>query len=262
VSLSYSDTDRTSGDKTILFLHGFMGSRGDWNEIAASMTGWRCVAVDLPGHGETAAQDDLNVYSMAGACKELAGLLDMLRIDRCAVAGYSMGGRLALHFARAYPERVERLVLESASPGLRTDGERNARRQYDQGLARRLESGDFESFLRKWYDVPLFASLRRDRTRFESLFTQRMANRPAELAKSLRGMGTGIQDPLWDELGAYTIPTLLLTGALDAKFVEIAEAMAALCPAMTSHVVPDCGHNIHFEQVAEYTEVLLDFLSR
>ncbi len=253
--------NHANGDRTILFLHGFMGCRGDWDEVVGGMTGWRRVTVDLPGHGETAAQGNLDAYSMARACDALAGLLDTLGIARCAVTGYSMGGRLALHFARSFPERVERLVLESASPGLRTQEERRARRQYDEGLARRLESGNFESFLRRWYDVPLFASLRRDPARFKSLFARRLTNRPEELAKSLRGMGTGTQDPLWDDLSGHTPSTLLLTGALDTKFVEIAEAMAVLCPAMTSRVVPDCGHNVHFERPAEYTEALLGFLS-
>ncbi len=76
----------------------------------------------------------------------MLGLLDDLGVERPVIAGYSMGGRLALYLALRHPDRCAGLFLESASPGLEDAGERAARRAADGEMATRLED-DFEGFL-------------------------------------------------------------------------------------------------------------------
>jgi 2-succinyl-6-hydroxy-2,4-cyclohexadiene-1-carboxylate synthase len=156
---------QVSGDRrspTILFLHGFMGSSADWRGPIAAL-GYRyfCIAVDLPGHGASLGMPP-DKYTIEGATRTVIGILDELERVRTIIAGYSMGGRLALYLALRYPERCAGLFLESASPGLENAGERAARRAADESKAGRLESGDFEAFLQDWYRQPLFAYLTRD----------------------------------------------------------------------------------------------------
>src|SRR5918994_3254865 len=148
-----------SGDRlspAVLFLHGFMGSSADWREIMAAL--WDRtfrIAVDLPGHGASLGLPP-DSYTIEGATRAVIRTLEGLEVTRPVVAGYSMGGRLALYLALRYPERCAGLFLESASPGLEGASEREARGVADDSKARRLESGDLEAFLRDWYRQPLF----------------------------------------------------------------------------------------------------------
>ena len=128
---------------------------------------------------------------MEGTARAVVRTLDELEARRPVIVGYSMGGRLALYLALRYPERCTGLFLESASPGLESAGEREARRDADEEKAKRLESGDFENFLRDWYRQPLFAPLAREERLLWRTIEARRRNDPSELARSLRGMGTG-----------------------------------------------------------------------
>src|SRR5699024_8067238 len=97
-----------------------------WNSV------FQVIAIDLPGHG---ASDIKQFPSMIGFTDELKALFDLLQISRCHLLGYSMGGRVALSFALRHPDYVSHLILESASPGLKTIEERLNRQQQDAKLA-------------------------------------------------------------------------------------------------------------------------------
>ncbi len=104
------------------------------------------VRLDLIGHGESEAPSDPARYRMNRAVADLTGILDRLQISRAHVLGYSMGGRLALSLAASAPARVKTLLLESSSPGLKTDAERRARQERDEALADRVEREGLEAF--------------------------------------------------------------------------------------------------------------------
>jgi len=252
-----------SGDArppTVLFLHGFMGSSEDWRSVMAALDGrYRCLAVDLPGHGASLGLPPED-YTMEGAVRNLLGLLDELNIERPALVGYSMGGRLALYLALRHPEWCAGLFLESASPGLENAAEREARRRSDEEQAVRLESGDLASFLYDWYRQPLFASLSRHEGLVEAVIEARSRNDPGELARSLRGMGTGNQPSLWDELGALRVPALAVAGELDERYAGVAGRMASLDPRIRSAIVTGAGHNVHLEVPEAYLALLESFL--
>ncbi len=244
----------------VLFLHGFMGSAADWWGPMDALAGnYHCVAVDLPGHGASLGLPE-GAYTIEGTTRLLLGLLDEVEIQTATLVGYSMGGRLALYLALRYPERCAGLFLESASPGLESAEERRTRRASDEEKAAWLESGDFEKFLNDWYRQPLFSSLARDERLLRETIDARRSNDPAELAKSLRGMGTGSQPSLWGELADLEVPTLAVVGELDEKFVGITRRMVDLCPSMRTVVVPGAGHNVRLEVPGAYTRLLKDFL--
>ncbi|MGH3088314.1 MAG: 2-succinyl-6-hydroxy-2,4-cyclohexadiene-1-carboxylate synthase [Rubrobacteraceae bacterium] len=247
---------------TLLFLHGFLGSSKDWREVIVSFDeSFRCIAVDLPGHGKSLGMPAEN-RAMEGAANELLKVLDGLGIERASIVGYSMGGRLALYFALRFPERCEKLFLESASPGLKTEKERAARREADEERAKRLEGGNFEEFLRDWHRQPLFTSLSRHEGLVEKLIERRKDNVPRELAKSLRGMGTGSQPSLWEKLKDLPVPTLAVAGGLDEKFVCIAREMAERSPRISPEIVPNAGHNVRLEAPGAYLSLSERFISR
>ena len=245
----------------MLFLHGFMGRAEDWSDVRAGLARRLfCITPDLPGHGASLGMPP-DRYTMEGAARSVLDVLDGTGVDRATVVGYSMGGRLALYLALRHPDRCAGLFLESASPGLEDATERAARRLADEKKAARLESGDFDEFLRDWYRQPLFASLAHDEGLLRRTIGDRLRNDPAELAKSLRGMGTGSQPSLWEELPGLRVPALAVAGGLDAKFVEISHRMASRASRMRATVVPGAGHNVHAEAAAAYLSSLETFLS-
>ena len=257
--LNYEITDdRVS--PAVLFLHGFMGSSADWREVLGAM-GDRahCMAVDLPGHGASLGLPP-DTYTIEGASRAVIRTLDYLQVVRPVVAGYSMGGRLALYLALRYPSRCAGLILESASPGLESAGERAARRAADGTKAKRLESEDFEAFLRDWYAQPLFAPLARNEDLLRRTIDARRRNDAGELARSLRGMGTGSQPSLWGELEGLAVPALAITGELDEKYAGISSRMVGINPRIESAVVPRAGHTVHAETPAAYASLLGRFV--
>lgn len=254
-----------SNNPTILFLHGFMGDRLEFKTaIAVLSEQFYCVAIDLQGHGQTEAIDRDNdhddYYTIQSTANFVIKFLDLLRLERCFLVGYSMGGRVALYLALYFPQYFHRVVLESASAGLRSTKERSDRLAKDRQLAAKLETSDFRLFLENWYQQPIFATLR-SHPDFPQLLAHRFHNSPAQLAKSLRNLSTGMQPSLWELLSENEIPLLLIVGDLDLKFVQINRQMQSLCKQAQLEIMPSCGHNIHFENPIVFIEKVQSFLT-
>ena len=243
----------------ILFLHGFMGNCHDFLTVIDRLSEFCCLVVDLPGHGKTEVKQDYN-YQMANTAQALIRLLQELNIQQCFLVGYSMGGRLALYLIVYFPEYFPGVILESASPGLKTRSGRDRRIEHDYKLAKQLQSQDYDLFLQQWYSNPLFASFVRH-PNYKQAIASKLKNDPLNLAKSLRFMGLGMQPSLWNDLPSIKIPLLLLVGTLDPKFVAINREIASLSPQAKLFAVKDAGHNIHFERPTEWIRLVKAFLA-
>ncbi|MDT0091011.1 2-succinyl-6-hydroxy-2,4-cyclohexadiene-1-carboxylate synthase [Listeria marthii] len=259
----YYLTNALSGDKPVLLmLHGFTGSSETFQDSISHLKEWyNIIAPDLLGHGKTASPEEVARYSIQEICADLAEMLHQLKIAKCFVLGYSMGGRVATAFAAAYPEIVRGLVLVSSSPGLRQADVRASRVQADNRLADRIEAEGITSFVDYWENLALFNSQSvlpaEQKKRIRS---ERLAQNPHGLAMSLRGMGTGKQPSYWDKLAGFTFPVLLITGALDEKFEKIAQDMQQLLPNSTHVTVQDAGHAVYLEQPNIFSSQLNNWL--
>lgn len=245
----------------MILLHGFLGAPGDWElSVAPGLDeiGAQCLTPWLPGHGVDPSEPAYGAVTM----DEFFEHLDELPLDDGTLVGYSMGGRLALHYALARPQRVHRLVLEAASPGLETEGERARRVADDEGLAQAIEREGIEAFVERWESLPLFASQRelaphlRDRVR-----GIRRGHRASGIAGALRVLGTGALPSLWDRLREWDRPTLIVVGSLDAKFLAVGRRMAARLADCTLVEVEGAGHNVHLEAPGPWLTAVTDFLA-
>ncbi len=261
-SCSVWDSGESSRSVPVVLLHGFAGSGESWAGVRERLAErYRVVALDLPGHGATPEGCDAAGYTMEAAADRVERVLAWLHIERAALAGYSMGGRLALYVAVTRPARVGSLVLESASAGLQDPPARFERRSQDERRAELLESDGIETFVDRWENMPLFASQRRlDPSMRAALRRERLACDPRELAANLRGMGLGSQPWLGPWLGELDIPVLLVTGGADTKFTGIAADLERRMPRARLVVVAGAGHNVHLEKGPEFAAAVLDFL--
>ncbi len=258
-SLHFRVTGPSRGP-AILFLHGFMGSALDWDDIVADLKDdYQCVGVDLPGHGRSVGLTP-DRYSVEDVVKELSRILTELGIRTCVPVGYSMGGRVALSFGLNDPERCAGLVLESTSPGIERAEKRLRRLREDEERAEELQS-DFENFLSSWYDQPLFESVGSHMGLWTRLIVRRRENDPAELARALVGLGPGRMSPMWERLGDLTVSTLALAGEMDQKYVGMLDEMKRAAPSLRTTVVPGAGHNVHLEQPACFIAIVRRFLT-
>jgi 2-succinyl-6-hydroxy-2,4-cyclohexadiene-1-carboxylate synthase len=233
----------------LVLLHGFTQTRQSWRRTAQALAPrYRAVVPDLPGHGQavhrTASFDACAAYVRA-----------LAPAPTFTLAGYSMGGRIALHSALTLgPEIVTRLVLVGASPGLADPAERAARRKADDELAARIETLTIEAFAREWGAQSLFAD--QPERVAEGAYADRLRNTPAGLSAALRGLGTGVMEPLWERLPQLPIPVTLVVGERDEKFLALAEAMQARLPNAQLVVVPKAGHAAQLENPAAVAEAI------
>ena len=253
----------TKQQPPLVLLHGFTGSVANWQtHLVAFSNSYRTIVIDLLGHGQTDAPHVPTRYAMSESARDIVELLATIAPGPFNLLGYSMGGRLALYLAVAYPQLVQRLILESASPGLADPVARKERRERDDALADQIEQEGVVAFVDRWEAIPLFASQHAlPSASRERLHQQRLENREDGLANSLRGMGTGMQPVLWNQLPSLLIPTLLLTGALDQKFCSIATEMQKQLPTAIHTTIPHAGHTIHLEQPEAFQQAILAFLS-
>jgi 2-succinyl-6-hydroxy-2,4-cyclohexadiene-1-carboxylate synthase len=258
VRLSYF----VSGEGTpVTLLHGFTQSGSGWLETISRMpAGWMWIVPDLRGHGETRTRPGAPC-SMDACAADLEMLWDHLGVARTHLVGYSMGGRLALHVAARRPERILSLLTIGAHAGLE-EGAREGRRQGDEALAGRIEKEGLETFVQYWSNLSLFAGLERRGPAFVAqIRAARMTNHVAGLACSLRGMGAGAMEPVWDELGSVTFPCTFVAGQLDHGYVSSARRLAATVPHGRVEVVPRAGHTVHQERPEAFARLLEDHLA-
>lgn len=243
----------------LLLLHGFTGSGAIWADHARELRGFRMIAPDLPGHGRSphpGSEDDLE--SIADG---VVGVLDREGIERASWLGYSMGGRVALAAAIRHPLRFDRLILEGASAGIEDSGEREARRLADDTLADSILSDGVEAFVDRWERIPLFAT--QQRLPASVLIRQRehrLAATARGLASGLRAASVGRQPAYWDRLAEIQLPTTVIVGAEDEKYVGQGRRLCEAIADAVLHVVEGAGHAVHLEKPGVFWDLVRDAL--
>ncbi len=118
VGIAYLDFEPLTTDRAepIVLVHGFASTHAvNWlfTQWVKTLTedGRRVVVFDLRGHGRSGKLYDPEAYSFEAMAGDIGRLLDHLDIERADIMGYSLGGRIATHFALSEPERVRSLVL-------------------------------------------------------------------------------------------------------------------------------------------------------
>ncbi len=219
----------------LVWLHGFTQTKHAAQEFRSILTErFEVLTIDLPGHGENA--------HIAANLSETADLLaEILPKEPFVLAGYSLGSRVALHFAIQHPERLCGLATLGATRGIKHVNERSARRTADNELATRLRAMGAEAFLHEWLAQPMFANLPPETFASRSHDTEGMA-------RALELLGTGTQEWLGDQIGDIAVPYTALAGTLDTKFATEAAALAQAAQNGTCWLIENALHAAHLEK--------------
>lgn len=245
--------DRGSGDAIVL-LHGFPLARDIWDaQVEAFAPTHRVVRADSRGAGRSSVPP--GPYLVEALAGDVAAMLDALGIERASVVGHSLGGYVALAFARMYSERVERLALIGAR--LQEDAPERAREREE--LARAAEAaGSIEPVLDVY--LPRLTGPEASPQLRARIAEIARTNGPAGAAALLRGMAvrTGSEDIAGD----LDMPVLVVAGAADAFLAPAAAAeVAAAFPAGRLVACERSGHLPMLEEPERTNAALAGWLA-
>ncbi|MEK6220680.1 MAG: 2-succinyl-6-hydroxy-2,4-cyclohexadiene-1-carboxylate synthase [Chloroflexota bacterium] len=246
----------------LVLLHGFLGNNDDWAETARLLSdSYFCIMPDLPGHGINTSRMPNAPISLIDFASELKSLINKLNLYNVNLLGYSMGGRLALTFAIQFPKLVNTLILESANPGIQESNLRRQRASEDAQRANQINKIGLDKFIDTWYEIPLFESLSQHGEKFNELKAKRKHNDATWAIKTIAELSPGVQPELWSSLNKVSMPTLFLAGQLDQKYTKLSARALGYNDLFKLVIIPNAGHNIHFEHPHEFFLQVIKFLN-
>ena len=242
----------------IVALHGFGGSSWDFTMLAENSP-YRWVGIDLLGHGMSNKPTDSSAYRLRSQLQ----LLDRHLQEQHILLGYSMGGRLALHYTLTDLGHCCGLVLVGTTPGIVDEDSRQSRKQWDEQMAHQLEEKGSKIFFDEWAKLPIIQSQERIPYKYRQAMKRCRTNNDAHaVAASMRGFGSGAMPHCWSEISQLTIPILMIVGAEDQKYIPIANQMKNVQPAAELHLIANAGHCAHLEQPEAFQSILNEWIRR
>lgn len=232
----------------IVFLHGFMGKSNDFHVFMKHLASqYFCVAFDLPGHGKSllSEKDFSELHNVLSVAKLVHRHIKVMGLSDYTLYGYSMGGRIAQEIALLKNNTVKRLILESSSPGILSLEEKEIRYQKDIILLKDIHSrDDLISFLYKWYNLPLFKTLK-DSKKLSLLIDSKLKNDVSQLQRSMFFLSVGCQRYCLNDIAELLIPVYYFHGKKDEKYSFIAKQLQEKNIKIVSF--EDASHNVHYE---------------
>ena len=278
VRMAYMDVAPVQPNgRTVVLLHGRNFPSSYWAPVIKTLTdaGYRVVVPDQIGFGKSSKpQGDLHFDNLA---RNTVALLDHLKIAKADVVAHSLGGMLGVRIARAYPDRVDHLVLTAPigledyrlyvpptptekiienEDKLTADG---YRKQLETNYSLKLPPDQVTPFIDARFNV------------------KGSAEYPRWLHAFVASAQLIYREPVVHEIPLVSQPTLFIMGADDhnapgkpnapealrpkmGQNAELAKALAAKMPNGRAEVIPDTGHLVFLEAPAKYNELLLGFL--
>ena len=245
---------------TLVLLHGFGASLQTWDAWAAELDkDWRVVRMDVAAFGLTGAALN-NDYSDAADVARLLALLDHLGLQRVALGGHSMGGRIAWNFAAAHPERISQLLL--VSPDGFPDPRSTNEHTYQVSPWLGLMKYSLPAWALKLGVAPAYGD--------EKLLTadtmrryQDMMRAPGVRAALMERMRQSRNSDPVPRLQTLKMPVLLVWGEKDA-FIPISNAQDYLqaIPHAVLATMPQAGHVVHEEAPLPSVQAVQAFLQK
>lgn len=240
----------------VVLAHGFALDRRFWGDLSGLGDGYRVIAYDLRGFGESSASTDLTCH---GA--DLGAIIDTLAHGRAHVIGHSFGGQAALELALSRPAAVRSLTLVgSGLPGRPSEPQW---RRLATDVRELAATAGVAAARRRWLASPMFAHAGRDPAR-RALLEQLVGDysgahwlaAPPGVTDQLR-----TQAPPSARLGEITAPTLVVVGEQESRqAIATADDLVAGIPHAQLARIPAASHFPNLEQPAAFWPRIRAFL--
>lgn len=237
----------------VVLIHGLGLTRAVWDLTRPALTGYRVVTYDLLGHGQTPTVPG---PTLADLTRQLADLLDHLRLPRATVVGFSLGGMIARHFAQTHPDRARAMAV------LHSPHTRSAEAQ--AAIAARVvqarsagPAATVEAALVRWFTDDFRAANPRVMDLVRSWV---MGNNPATYPDYYAILVGGVAEVVAPQ-PPLTLPALVITGDQDhGNSPEMSHAIAADIPGAQTLILPGLRHMALMEAPAAVNTPLRAFL--
>jgi pimeloyl-ACP methyl ester carboxylesterase len=246
-----------AGNPPLVIIHGLLGSSRNWQTVGADLSGQRHVlALDLRNHGLSPHADNHDFATMEA---DVLRWMDAQKIDRAAVMGHSMGGKVAMALACHHPERVERLVSVDIAP-----------RDYDaskfRGILEAMLAIDPATLASRAEAEEQLAATVKDWGMIKFLTTNLERGEDGRFRWRVNVQAAHAE---LDEIAAnslrpgdrYEGPTLFVLGGYSKHVREDDRPeIAARFPQARIVTVPKSGHNPHIEARETFVAAVAEFL--
>lgn len=247
--------------KAIVLVHGFTGSTLDWEkQIPVLSRKYKVVALEMRGHGKSEATNKEEDYYLPVFADDIFDLLKMLKIEKCCLVGFSMGGIVSLEFVLEHPEMVALLALVSTTSGevLRPPGYARLRLKLNEiALKHGMESVFEYDAIHNPQRVELYLHHpeQRDRVR------QNMLNTSVEAYVNIT-KATAKRKPLTPRLGEIKVPAIILYGEEDTPFSDASKVLHKGIAGSELITFKGVGHSLQEQASDLFNRTLFDFMSR
>jgi len=240
--IAYAIHGRPTAQAPVLLTHGFGASQAMWAPNLDPLAVDRQVLTwDLPGHG--ASMLGPGELSQDRCVADMLELVDVLGAPRAVIGGMSLGGFLSLLFCARHPQRAAALLVVDAGPGFRNSAAREAWNAWSVGLAEDLEARGLDAL----------------RPGAETAAADHAAG-AAGLAAAARAILTQRDGEAFESLGTIAVPTLIVVGADDDRFLPAADAMAQRIPDARRVTIENAGHAANMDQPVQFNRIVREFL--
>ena len=257
-SIHYAERNAQRADALVL-LHAFPVHGGMWREVMDGLPAtWRVIVPDFRGFGESGGAGETAAFTIEALADDVQAMVEQLGLGKVVLAGLSMGGYVALAFAKKYPQSLRGLVLLDTKAGADTaEGKENR----DRMIAIAREKGAkpiAQAMLGKM--IPAETAAHRP-TLAQELLEMMESTRAETIAHALAAMRD--RPDRTGELALIKVPTLVGVGDQDEITpVEVAREMAAKIPGARLKVFTGSGHMSAMEQPSQVAAAVTEFLAR
>lgn len=261
VKLYFEETGR---GEPVIFVHEFAGDHRSWElQVRHFARRYRCITTNARGYPPSDVPEDPGRYSQARATADVKAVLDHLGIARAHIVGLSMGGFATLHFGLRYPEQARALVVAGCGYGAEPDAREKFRAEA-KACADSLARDGMAAFAAGYSLGPARVQFQNKDPRGHREFAEMLAGHSATGA-ALTQLGVQRERPslydLEDQLGALTVPTLIVTGDEDEPCLAPSLYMKRKIPSAGLAVLPKTGHTLNLEEPEAFNRLLTEFFA-
>ena len=255
----------TRGKRPVLFLHGGGLTAHTWDLVCLALRlDYRCLALDLRGHGDSEWSPEMN-YGIEAHRDDVAALIEHLGLDGLVLVGMSLGGLTALAYAGRHAAKLDALVIIDAGPEARQEGSR----RIAEFIAAPAEFDSVDEVIER----ALSFNPRRDAKLLRRSLQHNLRQLPngkltwkhdrRHRAKFDAEAWARRREALWDDIPRITCPTLVVRGGRSDVFHdEDAEKLSAALPQGSWVRVEDAGHTVQGDNPRALVGELRRFLDQ